>query len=241
MGLFNNLTTENIEESKDSLGGFGPMPSGVYDAVIKLAYAGKSSSSDAQCVTVHFDVGGQEMREQIWVTNGKGQNFYTPKGETSRLPLPGFTTIDELCLLATGEPLSEQPTETKTVKLYNFEEKKELPTEVPVLVDLIGKPVKLGILRQIVDKQTKGDDGVYRANGETRTENTVSKVFHPETKMTVNEYRHEINDCEFHDAWQARNKGKDRDRSTKGAGGSAGGSGNGRPGGQKSATKKLFG
>ena len=41
MGLFDNLTTEGLEESKDIAGGGGyqPLSSDIYSAVIKLAYS----------------------------------------------------------------------------------------------------------------------------------------------------------------------------------------------------------
>ena len=239
MGLFDNLTTEGLEESKDVAGGgYQALASDIYSAVIKLAYAGKSRSSDARSVTFHADINGNEYRETIWITSGKGVNYYVSKEDgKTRIPLPGFSTIEELCLLATQEPLSAQTTEEKVVKLYNFEERKEVPTPVPVLTSLIGKEVNLGILREIVDKTARDDSGNYVPTGETRTQNVTSKVFHPETNKTVNEYRHDVEEPEFYTTWIAQNQGKDRNRakgasttSTKGA------SGSGRP-----EPAKLFG
>jgi len=232
MGLFDTLTTEGLEESKDVAGGaYQALPSDIYSAVIKLAYAGKSRSSDARSVTFHADINGTEYRETVWITSGKGVNYYVSKEDgKTRIPLPGFSTIEELCLLATQEPLSAQTTEEKVVKLYNFEERKEVPTPVQVLTSLIGKEVNLGILREIVDKTARDDSGNYVPTGETRTQNVTSKVFHPESNKTVNEYRHEVKDPEFYETWIAQNQGKDRNRA-KGASTTAtkGASGNGRP------------
>lgn len=243
MGLFKNLTTDGLEEQEDKLGGgFEAVASDAYDAIIKNAYAGESQGG-AKNVTVIADLNGTEFRETIYITNRNGENFYLSKDDKkNKIPLPGFTTIDDICLLTTGEPLSEQEAEPKMVKVYNPEEKKELPTEVPVLTALLGKPVKLGILREIEFKQKKGDDGNYHDTDETRTSNTINKVFHHETGRTVNEYRHEVEDPEFLTAWIEKNKGKDRDK-TKGKSSNAGSgaSGSGKPGGEKSAKKSLFG
>lgn len=242
MGMFANMTTDTLEKSTDSLGGnFDPVATDVYDAIIKVAYAGKSQRSNAQSITVHAALGEQEFRETIWITNGQGENFYKDKQDpTKKRPMPGFTTVNDLCLLATGQDLSEQDTEEKMVKIYNFEERKEVPTPVQVLTGLTNKEVKLGILRQIVDKQKQGDDGKYHNTGETRTENVIDKVFHAETGRTVNEYLQNVESSEFLDAWVKKNQGKDRNKA-KGTGSNsgAGSSGSGHPGG--AAKKSLFG
>lgn len=247
MGIFKKLTTDNLEETEDKLGGsFDAVPSDAYLAVIKNAYAGETQAG-ATNVTLIADLNGTEYRETIYITNREGNNYYLSKDDKkTKIPLPGFTTINDICLLTTGEELSDQETENKMVKVYNFDEKKELPTEVPVITSLLGKEVKLGILREVSNKQKRGDDGeyhdVYDDNGKPvlRTTNTINKVFHAETGRTVNEYRHEVEEPEFLKAWTERNQGKDRDRTNKGAAGS-GASGSGKPGGEKSAKKKLFG
>jgi len=241
MGIFDKLTTEGMEEAQDVLGGGQQVPSGIYPAKVKLMYLGKSGQpgSEAQSITIHADIGGTEFRETIWFTNRNGDNFYIPKdakdGKVTKSPLPGFTTIDDICLLGSGEGLVDQEAEEKVVKLYDFSEKKELPKNVMVLTSMIGKEVKLGILRQIVDKQKLNKDTKkYENTGDTRTENTISKVFHSETDMTVAEYRREATEPEFMPAWKTKNDGKDINRA-KGAKEGAGSSGSGRPGG----TKKL--
>lgn len=242
--LFGNLQTESLEEVGDRLGGgFEAVPSALYDATIKVAYAGQSQRG-ARNVTVIADLGGKEFRETIYITNTKGENFYADKQDASKkMPLPGFTTIDDLCLLVTGMELAEQETEVKMVKVYSYDAKAEVPTEVQVLSALTGKPVKLGILREVVDRTKVDDSGIYQPTGETRTQNTIDKVFHPETGRTVSEYRHEVLTAEFLPAWQARNEGKDRMKAKGLKAASGGDTGTGRPGMPASPApgkKKLF-
>lgn len=244
MGMFAKLTTDTIADAEDKLGGgFEPIPSNIYDATIKLAYLGNSQRSDARSVTIHAEINGQEVRETIWFTNGKGKHFYVDKndGKTQR-PLPGFTILNDMAMFITEAELAEndEGIEKKTVKLYDYDAGKETPQEVECLVFLHGGHVKLGIQRIIEDKQKKGDDGNYHNTGETRTVNKIDKVFHPETGKTIPEYKHGVETDEFAKAWLKRNENKDRNNASGSTGG-AGTSGTGSPTGAKpSAAKKLF-
>jgi len=239
--LFEKLQAADAETQEDRVvGGYEPLPSGIYDAEITLAYAGKAQNSDAQNVTVHAQIDGKEYRETIYITNRNGEPFFVDKNSGKQVYLPGYSTINDLCLFATEAPLTEQETETKTIKLYNFDERKELPTEVPVLTGLIGQKVKLAILRCIDDKRARQQDGSYAETGETRVSNEIDKVLHPETSRTVNEYLREVDPGEFADAWIKRNEGKDRNRA-KGVSSMGGSSGSGTPAAIGGQRKSLFG
>ena len=222
MNMFGNLTQDGLEESTDRLGGGGTLESDAYKGTVKLAYAGKARASDAQSVTVHIDIAGFEFRETLWVTNRTGQNFYVDKQDaTKKHPLPGFTTADDLCLLTTGHGLSEQAIEEKVVKLYDFEAKKELPQNVPVLTGMIGKEIGVGLIKRIVDKNVKDSAGIYVPSGETREENSVDKFFHAESGRTVAEFKAGTADAAFQTKWAEKNRGKTQNRA-KGAPGKAG-------------------
>lgn len=244
--MFGGLTqTENLEESQDRLGGgFEAVPSDLYIGEIKLAYAGKSPKG-AQNVTLHVDIGGKELRETIYLTTKAGDNFYTDKDDaTKKHPLPGFTTVDDICLLTTGHSLIDQDTEEKVVKLYDFQERKELNKPVECLTALHGQQIALGVLRIDQDKNKKNDQtGEYEPTGETMTINEIDKVFHAETRRTVNEYKQEVESAEFAEAWVKKNQGKNRNKIKGGGAGGAGSTGVGRPGaGNSPAPKKsLFG
>lgn len=229
MKMFGNLTTDGTEKVEDRLGGGGGIfETGVYEGVVKVAYVGKSSSSQAQSVTVIGDIGGREYRETFWITNGKGENTYPDKNDKSKKHLlPGYISINDLCMMTTEMPLTEQDLAEKVVEIYDFEAKKPVPTNVPVFVDMIGKPFKAAIVKQTVDKQKKNSAGVYENTGETRDENVVEKFFHPETNQTLTEAIEEIEGGAFLNKWLEKNEGKTRNRA-RGANGNAGQAG--RPG-----------
>lgn len=247
MSIFGNLTNEGLEESTDRLGGFQIRATDIYPATIKAAYAGQSQGG-ARNVTIVVKLPDGEYSETIYVTNKKGENWFLNQNDKSKkVPLPGFTTVDDICLVTTGKPLAEQDSEEKVVKIYDFDERKELPKSVPMLVDLIGQTLFLGIVQQTVDKNQKNDStGEYEPTGETRDENVIEKVFHDPTKMTVVEARQGATEPVFFEKWLSKNKGNIRNKA-KGADGKStqsGRPGGGAPqsgsGGQKK-TSSLFG
>ena len=216
MSLFNNLSSEGFEDNQDRLGGFSVLETDIYAGKIKVAYAGQSPGG-AQCVTLLIDFAGREHRETIYITTKKGDNFFMNKeSPPKKVALPGFTTIDDICQVTTGNPLSMQKAEDKIVNVYDPEAKKELPKSVPVLVDLVGKDVLLAIQKSTVDKTVKQGDA-YVPTGESRDENTIEKVFHSELRITVVEAKDADKNnrapvAGFIDAWVERNKGKTRDK-----------------------------
>lgn len=214
MSMFKGMNTEGMEETKDTLGGFRALDSDAYEGVVKLAYAGRSSGG-ASFIGLHLMIDGKEYRENLYYTNKQGENFYLDKNTGKKRPMPAFTNVDELCLLTTGQPLENQETEERIVKLYDPTSKTETNQSVPVLIDVMDKPIIAGILKEIVDKTQKQPDGTYAATGETREENRVNKFFHAETQGTVNEYKHDQKLGEFYENWVAQNKGSVSDRSTK--------------------------
>ena len=147
MSIFGNLTNEGLEETTDRLGGFQIRATDIYPATIKAAYAGQSVGG-ARNVTIVVELPDGEYSETIYVTNKKGENWFLNQNDKSKkVPLPGFTTIDDICLVTTGKSLAEQDSEEKVVKIYDFNERKELPKAVPMLVDLIGQTLFLGIVQ----------------------------------------------------------------------------------------------
>ena len=242
--MFGSLTSDGLEESEDRIGGFQPLDTDIYTGPIKAAYAG-ASDGGAKNVTLIVDVGGREYRETIYITNKKGENFFLNKNDNSKkVPLPGFTVIDDLCLVTTGKPLAEQDVEEKVVNVYDRKVQREVPTSVNMLVELLGQTASFGIVRQTVNKNQKADDGSYVPTAETRDENIIEKIFHTETKMTVVEARNGAEGPTFWDSWLNKNQGQTRDKRTlkDGEGGQSGRPGRTPPAaGQSAPRKSLFG
>ncbi|RWB40481.1 MAG: hypothetical protein EOQ44_25420 [Mesorhizobium sp.] len=245
--LFGNLNNDGLEESQDRLGGFRVLESGPYLVTIMAAYAGQAPSG-ARSVTLltKADEGGAEYRETTFVTNKKGENFYVKDGK--KFALPGFTTIDDICHMTTGKGLAGQSAEDKVMNIYDPDQKKEVPKSVPMLVELLGKKVTLGILKKLVNKQVKNaTTNEYEDTADSREENSIDKVFHYPSNLTMVEARNKIQEPKFFAQWVELNKGKTQDRRSikDGQGGQNGRSG--RPGAPPKAgdsaakTTSLFG
>lgn len=213
MNIFGKLTNDGLEQSTDRLGGFQPLETDIYTGMIKNAYAGKSIGG-AQNITFIVDIDGREYRETIYITDKEGKNYFFNKNDkTKKVPLPGFTVADDICLIATGDPLAQQTAEEKIVNIFDFEKKADVPTSAQVLTSLLNKKVSLGIVKRTVNKQEKKGDE-YVAVAETRDENYIEKVFHPELKLTVAEARNGQEEAKFWTAWKERNAGQTRDKRT---------------------------
>lgn len=214
--LFAGLSTKGLEEAEDRLGGGRRIfDTDVYENIdIKLAYTGKSDSG-ARYVTVIALIDGEEYEETIYITNGKGENFFERDGKKQQMP--GFVTINELCLTATGSELEDQETEERQIEVWSYEEKKKVRQARDVLTDLTGAKASIALRKATQPKTKKTDqvkDGkpVYEDTDEDVTINEIVKAFHPETRATVSEIRKAQKDdkeieAKFIDEWAEKYRG----------------------------------
>ena len=195
---------------EDRVGGsFGPWESGAYPVVIDMAYLHQSEGG-AYAVNFTFKTqDAKELRQTIYVTNKKGETFYTKEGKD--YDLPGYLLVNSICLLTVGKALEELDKTNKTLKIYSFVAKSEVPTEVPVFLDLIGETVTLGLHKVRENKNVK-QNGKYVPTNEERILNEVDKVFQAETNLTVSEIVNEQEEAEFYAKWVEKNDGVLRDK-----------------------------
>lgn len=218
---FSQFDSDVIEEKPKDFVGYMAHETDIYIAEIKDAYR-KQSPGGAHAIVWEFELpGGKTLRQEIYFTDKKGQHYYMTKPKDGSQPkkasLPGFITVDDLCLIASGKPLSKQVTEEKLKKIYNKEADKEIPTPMPTLVNVIGKKVALALNKVLENKQEKKGEE-YVATSEERESNEIAKVLHPTHKVTVTEAREtpqgEKPKPEFWDRWLKKNKGKTVDKRT---------------------------
>jgi len=214
--LGNFKKDDSIEETKDRVGGAsnGPTESGMCLAVIETAYVGESTGG-ATCINITAKgENGENIRLTEYISSGKkkGQkNYYERDGKKHYLP--GFKKMDDLSLLLTGEHIAEMEPEEKVISLWDYDEKKEMPTAVQMMMDWCGQEVYLGLQRVISDINVKDAKGDYQPTGFTRLSNELSTSCHPETKLTVNEMIAEVEESVFFDKWVEKNTGNDYDKS----------------------------
>ena len=217
--LFGNAAAElsGSEKEKDVLGGRSLLPTGVYEGKLEVVYITKSAKG-AQAFNLVVDINGKKVRDQIYVTNREGGVTYTKDGK--KYPLPGYSLMNALAKLTIGKEIPQLSFENKLVKIYNYELKKEVATEVPVAVELTGETVKLGIEYLRENKNAQDQAGNYVATSETRDSNVIVRVFHVKTNQTAAEYDAQA-PAEFMGLWLKEFEGKMRDRSKPVSGGAA--------------------
>lgn len=229
--MFNNIDTTGVEKAKDVLGGSFVKESDIYDATIKYAY-GFQSKGEALGIQFEFELAdGGTLRQQIYYTSGKdkGQKVYSEK-DGVRKPLAGFTTCDNIAKIVTGKELKllGDTVEKKVISAYDFDKKENVDKAVEMVMGLVGGKVKIGVLKQLVDKNVEKTPGNWVPSGETREENEINAVFHPEKLLTVAEAEAGKSEPAFHAAWLEKNKGKTINKA-KGAKAGTGGGTSGRP------------
>lgn len=228
MGIFDKVNTSNtVAAETDRVKGDKkqPLASDIYNLIIKHAYVTKAKSG---AMAVNLLLTTQEDREikmTEYITSGdsKGNKTYYEKekdGKKEQFSLPGFSLIDALAQIVTGKSILEASSEKKSIKLYDFEKKAEVVTEVDMLVNLVGKPICGAVLNQIQDKTAKNAaTGEYEATGKTYATNVVDKFLSPDERKTSTEIKNNI-PADFAAKWEAKWKGQVDDQSTevKGAG-----------------------
>lgn len=211
---------------KDSVRGARrqPIPSSIQNFIIKYAYADKSKGGamgiNLALTVFDGDHKDREVRLTEWITSGdaKGNKTYyerkTDKG-VEHVKLPGFVTVDNLCQIVAGKSVLEMGSSKKTISLYDFDKKAEVPTEVDMLDDLVGKPVSACVLHTIEDKNAKNaQTGEYEPTGQVREINTIDKFLDPKDRKTASELDNGV-DADFHKAWLAKWEGQINDQSTE--------------------------
>lgn len=219
MSLLKSIKSDNtIENEKDSVGGGGVLESGLYEFKILSAYVTKAASEAIGIVLNFENADKKRLRQTVYITSGKekgGSNFYTDQKTGEKKYLPGYLMANSLALLTTGKEINELDTEDKVIPVYNSEAKKEIPTKVDMIMDLVGKDVLLGVLKQTVDKTAKDGAGKYVPTGETRDENEIDKIFRASDRMTTAEIRGNAEVAVFADTWANKWTGITKNKATK--------------------------
>lgn len=224
MGLFDKVATSTtVKEEVDVVRGQKkePLASDIYNMTIKYAYANKSKGGAMGVTIVMTTPEGREVKDVQWITSGdaKGNKTYYEKqnAETKKMDqfsLPGFNAIDSLCRLVLGKGVLECDNEKRTIKLYSYDAKAEVNTEVDMLIDLVGKPVCAAVLNQVEDKTAKNaQTGNYEPTGKTYSTNVIDKYLDPNDRCTSQEKAHNV-ESTFAASWLTKWKGQISDQST---------------------------
>lgn len=213
--LFGNLNIPtNVEQDSDFLGGTGALDSDIYPATITHVYS-KVAASGARALAFKFElnVGGRNVpySEDLYVTDRQGNVSFTHNGSTRFLP--GYNLINSITKALLGKEITQITSEKRVLPIYNYEMKKEVPTEVDAVTELFGKKVHIALQKVRKNKEVKDANGVYQPTAEERIYNSIDKIlFEVDGKIkTFNEATAQA-DATFAEGWLAKNKGNVRDQ-----------------------------
>jgi len=195
---------KGIEETADILGGSSTWDTGVYEVIVEGAYLDQSPGGAYNMNFTFKTIDGNTLSNTQYVTSGTakgGRNYYERDGK--KYNLPGFIVADDVCFAATGKSLDELTPEDKVVEVYDFTAKKKLPATKKVFMDMIGKPVMIGVQKVKEFKNVKNDAGEYVPGDEVKIFNEVVKVFGVNRHTSVEARAGK--DAEFIDKWIERN------------------------------------
>lgn len=182
--------------------------SGVYKANIEMVYLDQAKSGAVSFNILLKNEEGKELKEAMYIKSGdkKGNKTYYEK-DGKQFPLPGYSTANSLCISAVGKPLHEVlgAVEKKMVNIYNSELKKEVPTERPVPMELVGKTITVAVHNIVEDKNIKNDAGEYVPSGETRGKNECKFFGNAEGLSTEEKQKGE--EPKIFKAWAEKNDG----------------------------------
>ncbi len=205
---------DDIKLKETSLGGGSYLwDSGVYKTIVDMAYFDQSKGGAHSLNVTLLGEDGKKLKQTVWFTNRKEEvHFINQKGEKDYLP--GYTLANNLALIITGEDLNEafESSEKKMVNVYDFNEKKEKPTEKSVATSLLGKQVKVAVLKQTVNKRVNDGTGNYVDSAETRDENQIKEFYFSDSDLTVVEKAKDAKEAVMMPKWAERNTGKTLNR-----------------------------
>ena len=198
------------EKDTDFLGGgYEPFDTGVYSFVIKLAYL-TVSKGGANCLNLELQnkIDDRILKQQVYFTNKAGSSTSTKDGKVSKLP--GYKILESLAVFVAEKRVADLTEETKTVEVYDYETQGNLNVDVPMLVDLLGKPTTMAIFRKLENKN-KLINGKYEATAETRESNDIQCVFRTADGLTAVEVKAGATEAKFLHDWEKKWAGITKD------------------------------
>ena len=177
-----------INKPKDSVGGF-IRPSGVYKAVVEMAYGQNSESSDSQAMVLQFKLeDGSKLYSKLWMVGSDG-NVFSEKTPGVKKYRKDYLLADALASFATDGEEDLFSLETEELKIQVTRDSKKVNTVVDSFFDLVGLEVQLGLIATERYKQNFVD-GKYDETDEIIVDSKIDAIF-DEEGFTLNELENE--------------------------------------------------
>lgn len=197
-----NFGTEELQENEERVGGggFTADESNASLVLFENAYLTQSKHGAWAVNLQSKNKAGDERAYQIYFTNRKGEVFYKDKKSGNSVKLPGYQLLDSIALATCGKSFKEvlDNTKTKVIDLYDYESRKDVPTEVQTLPLICKKALILGVIKKIDNKFKNG-----KKTSEKRESNEIHMAFRKEDKLTPKEHASGASEPKMYNQWVA--------------------------------------
>lgn len=193
---------DDLHENEERVGGggFTADDSNASLVIFENAYLTQSKNGAWAANLQSKNKAGDERSYQVYFTNRKGEVFYTDSKTKNRVKLPGYQLLDSIALATCGKSFKEvlDNTKTKVIDLYDYESRKDVPTEVQTLPLICKKAIILGVIKKIDNKYKNG-----KKTSEKRESNEIHMVFRKEDKLTPKEHASGATEPKMYSKWIA--------------------------------------
>ena len=220
MNLFAQVPQTVSDSVVDNSGGsskFAVPATDGYQATVAHAFLRPNHKNPANTeLVLRFDFKqGYQFDLVVYSVLINGKPFSDKKDKQgNNLPTYGFSQATRIAAACTngGDLVSHGATEPKTIALYNYEQSKELPTEVQMISAFVGATVFVGMTRKIQNKRTLVDAATneWADLPEKVQKAELSQIASPEG-FTKSEYAAGATTPQAFQEWVTANKGKDWD------------------------------
>lgn len=201
MGFFDNVNRdESLSVDNDVIGGYSPIPTGVYKGTIEMAHTIESKSGAKGIrLVLNLSVQGKPRtyEETLYVTSRTG-NTFSVNSEGVRRNLGGYDKMQSLTNLVLNEDLFKATIEQRPIKIRD-----QQPVLCGVLVGLLNKEISVAIFETIENGRGKLANGEYGNTNEKRFGNEIAKIFNNKG-FTLNELKEGKEKPEFALEWKEK-------------------------------------
>lgn len=205
--MFENLKKDENIEQKDTLGGgSGPLDSGLYIGTVDMAYLEKTAGGATMLNLNLVMANGQKKNFSTCILKKDGDHTWSKNGNSGYMP--GYEILDAMAAHIGAGDITKLPApETKTITVYDWNERKEVPAEREVVMSILNKKFAFGIMLIMEDKYQNEDYWVVK--------NEINKVFNAETGNTRTEMEAGLTEGAFIKKWEEANSGRTVDKRNK--------------------------
>ena len=210
MSLFKK--DQSVEESQE-LSGFQPLASGVYKGTIKQAYLRMVQGQNGINIYMNWklDIEGQERSfNNVFIAKmvaGNPTPVYYSEKDGKRTEYPAFGALRRHLDTLLGKSIFDEGVTTeKMLPVYDFQQKKDVPTQVHSIDDLVGVEAAFGIMENH-ENGYKDPSKVVKSNSIERVWKLVDGV-----PFNADEIRAGITEPTNCTSWKSSWEGKVNDR-----------------------------